>query len=253
MILARRDYGEADRIIILLAPEGRFDLLAKGIRKPRSRKSGHLELFTRAKVLVSRVKGSWDILSQAEMQGARRHVQEDFDLGTRARYIAELAIRFFEEDTGGALFSLVDETLARLDACAEPDLLVRWYEQQILILAGFRPEWHLCVGEREHKQCHRPLTPQPHDKRPYGIDLEHGGALCPECWVAVQEGRMPGHSARPLSPSALSWLQALQRRDYEDVVQYPFSERTAKELFRTMEQYISYHLERRPAALKLMR
>jgi len=32
-----------------------------------------------------------------------------------------------------------------------------------------------------------------------------------------------------------------------------FPERTASELRRVMEHYISYHLERRPAALRMMR
>jgi len=248
VVLNRRDHGEADRIVKLLILEGSVDLLAKGIRKPRSRKAGHLELFAKTQVLVSRVTGSWDIVSQAEALQVRSHLQEDFRLGTYARYVAELAIRFFEGEAEPQLYALVDDVLARLDRDTPPELLTRWYEQQLLALAGFRPEWGTCVGERGDDLCHTPLRPRADDQRPYGLDLERGGAVCHECFVSETRA----HTVRPLSPSALSWLQALQRRSFDEVTQFTLPERTAKELAQAMEQYIAYHLERRPAALRLL-
>ena len=248
VVLNRRDHGEADRVVKLLTAEGSVDVLAKGIRKPRSRKAGHLELFAKTQVLVSRVTGSWDIVSQAEVVQVRSHLQGDFQLGTYARYVAELAIRFFEGEAGPQLYTLVDDVFARLDGGADPALLMRWYEQQVLALAGFRPEWRTCVGERGAGLCHAPLHPRADDRHPYGLDLERGGAVCHECFAADTRE----HTVRPLSPSALSWLQALQRCSFDDVTQFALPERTAKELAQAMEQYIAYHLERRPAALRVL-
>lgn len=248
VVLNRRDHGEADRVVKLLTSEGSVDLLAKGIRKTRSRKAGHLELFAKTQVLVSRVTGSWDIVSQAEVVQVRAHLQEDFRLGTYARYVAELAIRFFEGEAEPQLYALVDDVFARLDSGTDPVLLTRWYEQQVLALAGFRPEWGTCVGERGGDLCHAPLRPRADDSRPYGLDLERGGAVCSDC--SASDTRE--HTVRLLSPSALSWLQTLQRRSFDDVTQFTLPERTAKELEQVMEQYIAYHLERRPAALRLL-
>lgn len=248
IVLSRRDHGEADRVVKLLTAAGSVDLLAKGIRKPRSRKAGHLELFSKTQVLVSRVTGSWDIISQAEVVQVRPHLQEDFRLGTYARYVAELAIRFFEGETDPQLYILVDDVFSRLDGDADPALLTRWYEQQLLTLAGFRPEWAMCVGERGGDLCRTPLRPRADDRRPYGLDIERGGAVCHECFVADTAE----HTMCPLSPSALSWLQALQRRSFEEVTPFVLPERTARELAQAMEQYIAYHLERRPAALRLL-
>ena len=248
VVLNRRDHGEADRVVRLLTDEGSVDLLAKGIRKPRSRKAGHLELFSKTQVLVSRVTGSWDIVSQAEAVHVRAHLQEDFRLGTYARYVAELAIRFFEGEAEPHLYALVDDVFARLNGGTDPLLLTRWYEQQVLVLAGFRPEWGTCVGERSGDLCHAPLRPRADDRRAYGLDLERGGAVCQECFQSDTRE----HTVRPLSPSALSWLQALQRRNFDDVTQFALPERTAKELEQAMEQYIAYHLERRPAALRVL-
>jgi len=248
IVLSRRDHGEADRVVKLLTAEGSVDLLAKGIRKPRSRKAGHLELFSKTQVLVSRVNGSWDIISQAEALQVRSRLQEDFRLGTYARYVAELAIRFFEGEADPQLYILIDEVFSRLEGGAEPALLTRWYEQQLLILAGFRPEWSTCVGERNGILCRTPLRPRPDDQYPYGLDMERGGAVCHEC-LASDVGQL---AVRPLSPSALSWLQTLQRRNFDEVARFTLSERTARELAQVMEQYIAYHLERRPAMLRVL-
>ncbi len=248
IILERRDQGEADRVLMVLAEDGRHDLLARGVRKPRSRKSGHLELFCRARMLVSRVRGSWDIISQAEASELWAGLREDFVRGTYARYVAELVLRFFEGETEPTLFQLVNTTLTLLEQAEEPERLLRWYEQQLLGLAGFRPEWRICVGEREGRPCHAALRPHPDDQHQYGVDLERGGALCQECALHVDDA-----TGGLLSPSALSWLQALQRETYETLAKLPFPGRTAVELARWMERYISYHLERRLAALRMMR
>ncbi|MGC9399335.1 MAG: DNA repair protein RecO [Anaerolineae bacterium] len=249
IVLGRRDYGEADRVVIVLTPEGRLDLLAKGVRKPRSRKAGHVELFSRTALLVSRVKNSWDIISQAEVLAARDGLQATFERGTYARYVGELVLRFFEREADAALYTLVDATLTLLETATDAERVVRWYEQQLLTLAGFRPEWQQCVGEGEDGPCGRELHPRPADRRPYGVHPERGGALCPDCFVALREEATVG----PLSPSALSWLQAFQARPYADLADLAFPSRTAAELDRVMERYISYHLERRPSIRRLMK
>lgn len=46
LVLKRVDYGEADRIITVLSQSGgKFSLLAKGVRKPKSKLAGGIEPF----------------------------------------------------------------------------------------------------------------------------------------------------------------------------------------------------------------
>jgi DNA repair protein RecO (recombination protein O) len=249
IVLGRRDQGEADRVVLLLTPEGRLDLLARGVRKPRSRKAGHLELFSRTKVLIRRVKNSWDMISQAELVRARTRLQEDFDRGTYARYAAELVVRSFEREADPALYSLVDRVLEFLDdEDTDPEQVIRWFEHQLLSLAGFRPELSYCVGERDGEPCGARLCPRPDDNRSYGMDLARGGVLCPKCLSVLRGGTGVG----PLSPSALSWMQAFQRRTFEELATLALPAGTAAELRRVMDRYISYHLERRPATLRAL-
>jgi DNA repair protein RecO len=47
IVLSRRDYQEADRILSVLTPDnGKVSLIAKGVRKPKSKLAGGIELFS---------------------------------------------------------------------------------------------------------------------------------------------------------------------------------------------------------------
>ena len=64
IVVRRRNQGEADRVLTLCAPLGKLDVVAKGARKVRSRKAGHIELFCHSSFVVARSRSSWDIVSQ---------------------------------------------------------------------------------------------------------------------------------------------------------------------------------------------
>lgn len=52
LVLRRTNYGETDRIISLLTPSGKIDVLAKGARKEKSRLAGGIEMFCLSEVVV---------------------------------------------------------------------------------------------------------------------------------------------------------------------------------------------------------
>lgn len=65
-VLKSRDLGEYDRILILFGKRrGKFSVVAKGVRKLTSRKSGHLQTFCLCKVACAEGR-SLDIIVDAE-------------------------------------------------------------------------------------------------------------------------------------------------------------------------------------------
>ena len=58
IVMRRRNQGEADRVLTLCTPLGKIEVIAKGARKLRSRKAGHVELFSRSHFVISRVPNS---------------------------------------------------------------------------------------------------------------------------------------------------------------------------------------------------
>ena len=70
VILAHRNFGEADRILTIYTKDhGKITALAKGVRRPRSKKGGHVELGNWSKIFVARGK-NLDLLTEVETKRA---------------------------------------------------------------------------------------------------------------------------------------------------------------------------------------
>jgi DNA repair protein RecO (recombination protein O) len=246
IVVRRRNQGEADRVLTLCTPLGKLDVIAKGARKVRSRKAGHIELFCRSSFVIARSRNSWDIVSQAETVEPHAALREDLLRGTHARYVAELFDRFFTEGEGGqAMFDLLDHALTWLCEDDDPDLVARFYEQHLLGLAGFRPELFRCVGQHDESVPFDTREPAGEDNRPYGFDPEHGGVLCPDCYDAQQRAQKRRPEVVALSPNGLAFLQDCQRGPYTTRLRrLHISPALHAEAERVMQHYITYHLER---------
>lgn len=79
IVLRRTNYGEADRIVQLITPDGRMAVMARGVRKERSRLAGGIELFAVSDVVIHQGKGEFGILTSARMMQFYRHILEDYD------------------------------------------------------------------------------------------------------------------------------------------------------------------------------
>lgn len=70
VVIRRRNFGEADRIVTIFTRDhGKISALAKGVRRPRSKKAGHLELGNWCKIFVARGK-NLDLLTEVETKRA---------------------------------------------------------------------------------------------------------------------------------------------------------------------------------------
>jgi DNA repair protein RecO (recombination protein O) len=227
IVLKHGDFGEADRLLTLYTREhGKLRALAKGVRKPGSRKSGHLEPFTRARLQLATGRDLF-IVSQAEAIETNAALSENLEALGYASYAAELLERFSaDNDANASLFRLLRDTLARLAASDDLQLAVRYYEVRLLDQVGFRPELLRCLG------CGKQI--QPEDQF---FSFEQGGVLCPDC------GRRQ-RSAHPISLAALKVLRHLQRSNYQQSQKAKPGAGVQLELETLMNAYITYLLER---------
>lgn len=227
VVLKHNDWGEADRMLVLFSEEmGKVRAVAKGVRKPRSRKAGHLEPFTRANLLLARGRDML-IVTQAETIDAYLPLHDDLVLATYASYVVELLDRFtYEEGENRALYRLLVDTLARLSTHPNPELVMRFYEIRLLDLLGFRPQLFNCV------QCGSEI--QPEDQY-FSADL--GGVLCPRCGKSVA-------GVRPVSMMALKYLRHFQRSSFADAARAPLTPGQNREMENLMQHYLTYLLER---------
>ena len=70
VILSRRNFGESDRILTIFTRDhGKLTALAKGVRRPKSRKGGHVEIGNWCKLFIARGKNI-DLLTEVETKKA---------------------------------------------------------------------------------------------------------------------------------------------------------------------------------------
>ena len=172
VILRRRDFSDADRILTVFTPGmGKKELIARGIRKTASRKAGHLELFTHSSLMVAHGR-TWDVVTEASTVESFRHLRAGLDEIGQASYLAELVDRFTEVDNENEpVWDLLLIALRELDAHAlQPDfdarLLLRWFELHLLSVTGFQPQFFHCLN------CDKPLEPVTNY-----ISMQAGGVL----------------------------------------------------------------------------
>ena len=67
IVLRRTNYGESDRILNLITPEGKVAVLARGVRKSKSRLAGGIELFSVADVVIHQGRSTLSTLTSAKM------------------------------------------------------------------------------------------------------------------------------------------------------------------------------------------
>jgi DNA repair protein RecO (recombination protein O) len=226
--LKHSDWGEADRMLWLFTSQmGKVRAIAKGVRKPRSRKSVHLEPFTRSSLQLAWGRDLY-IVTQAEAIDTHTGLREDLLRMSYASYIIELLDRFtYEEGENRPLYRLLIDTLSRLELESNPAMVVHYYELRLLDLIGFRPQLFNCT------ECGKEIKPE--DQY---FSAEKGGILCPNCGKQLS-------GARPISLQALKVLRHLQRSSYAEAKRAPMTAKIDRELENLIEHYLTYHLERR--------
>lgn len=227
VVLRHSDWGEADRLVVLFSRQlGKMHTIAKGVRKLRSRKAGHLEPFTRTNLLLARGRDMF-IITQAETIRAHTALREDLLLVGYASYVIELLDRFtYEEGENRALYRLLVDTLGRLSTETDPILAVRYYEIRLLDQLGFRPQLFNCA------HCSKEIIAE--DQY---FSAQEGGVLCPICGHGTK-------GARPISMLALKYLRHLQRSSYREASRAQITPQTNREMEVLIQHYLTYLLER---------
>lgn len=79
IILRRTNYGEADRILKLLTPEGQASAIARGVRREKSKLAGGIELFSVSDITLHQGKGDLAVLTSARIETFYSKILEDYD------------------------------------------------------------------------------------------------------------------------------------------------------------------------------
>lgn len=140
IILSRKNYSEADRILDVLSKHfGKVTLLAKGIRKIKSKKRGHLEIFSQIK--FSAVKGhGMDIMTETETINDYSGVRVNLNKISLAYYFCEVVNKITHEDGhSSSVFDLLSTALEQLEQETELKKLRLKFIYDLLTNMGYWP------------------------------------------------------------------------------------------------------------------
>ena len=141
IVLNRVDYGEADRIITMLTPDqGKISVLARGVRKPKSKLAGGIELFSVNEVTVLAGRGEVHTLISARLSKYYDQIVKDLERTTAGYEFIKIMNRATEDNPEPAYFELLKGSLAALnEATINLGLVQVWFQAQLLRLAGHTP------------------------------------------------------------------------------------------------------------------
>lgn len=141
IVLARRHFGEADRILsVFTKNHGRITLIAKGVRRPKSRKRGHLEVFNRINFQGSIGRGI-DLMTEAEVIDDFGEVRKSLKKISLAYYFAEVIGRITREnEKNEELYDFILSFFEKLKTAKELKKLRIEFLNKLLVLMGYWPD-----------------------------------------------------------------------------------------------------------------
>jgi DNA repair protein RecO (recombination protein O) len=227
VVIKKIKLGEADRILTLYTRDhGKIEAVAKGVRRPKSKMAGHLELLTYSQLRLARGR-NLDTITGSQTIEAFQSLKNDFWLTSCGLYAAELVNHFNpERNANQPMFELLIDTLSRLSKAENTELTLRYFELRLLDLSGYRPQLYECVA------CRTELKLVAN-----AFCSAAGGILCPNC-----QYEQP--NSINISIDAIKVLRFMQRNDFETVVRLKISTELANELKNILSGYIRYILEK---------
>lgn len=141
IVLTRTNFQEADRIITVLTPDqGKLRMIAKGVRRAKSKLAGGIELFCISQLTYMPGRGELARLLSSRIETYYSHIVSDINR-TMFGYDLLKRINKVTEDAAGAEYiELLAAGLSGLDRLQLPlDIVDLWFTMQLLKITGHAP------------------------------------------------------------------------------------------------------------------
>jgi len=186
IVLRHIEYGEAEKLFIVLSPTGKVKAFAKGVRKVSSKNAGHLELFSHAHIQL--VEGN----SNRYIIGSALAIDK-FDI--LANHIEKFAIAMFACEYIDVVATENDDNAYHRLLLMLKNLRDQEYNANVIlfvmahlsIIAGIQPSIEACA------ECGETTTPED-----VFYSVEHGGVICQYCHTTTSAQTLNLHTIKIL-------------------------------------------------------
>jgi DNA repair protein RecO (recombination protein O) len=229
IVLRSFPFGEADRVVVLLSPNsGKVRLVAKGVRRTKSRFGGRLEPFTHVDIVLYEGR-NLDTLTAATIIESFPHLRADLDKVVAAGTMVEVADAAAQEGEGSRrLFLLLQRGLRALEDHPLHPALVPSYLLKAAAVVGVSPALTHCAGCGTTAGLTR-------------FSFAAGGAQCERC---------RSESAYALRPGLTEYLAELAAADLSALPEADPG--FAPDAMGVARRFLEYHLDKRLVSLAIL-
>jgi DNA repair protein RecO (recombination protein O) len=137
IILRRTNFGEADRILSLLTPEGKISAIARGVRKQKSKLAGGVEIFALNEVVLIEGKSDIQTISSARMKTFFGNILKDLDRTEFTYFMLKDISRKAENIGSGEFFDITSIALSSLnEESIFLQIIESWYFIRVAEILG---------------------------------------------------------------------------------------------------------------------
>jgi len=236
IIIGKRDFGEADKLLIVFTEElGKIQVKAKGLKRALAKMAGHLEMFNYVELELIKGK-SFFIVIGAQSIDSFSEIKEDFEKMGIYYYICEIMDKILEEgvrhkNTFGFLLGILNNLKKNGTSSI---LLTIFFELNVLSYLGFKPEFLVCVGCRDDVGGHS-----------FFFSPEKGGVLCETC------GGNDCFSSK-ISQNAIKLMRLVVANSFDFIEKINMDESVPQEVKKVDEYFIEHVLGRELKSKKFL-
>jgi DNA repair protein RecO (recombination protein O) len=231
IVLKSLKFGDTSKIVTLYTKDyGKIKVMAKGIRKPKSRLAGTQETLSHIQIVFyKKLTTEIYLLSQAEIIKPFQKITKDLSRYAFASGILELLDKLITgEESNPELFELTLNTLSFMESCP-PKSLEKSFLFFVLRLAdilGYKPKFDRCIV------CNKIIS----DKFIL-FSPEKGGIVCQRCAREDQ-------AYLRLSKDSIKSALKLQTIGLDKLDSYNISKEELREITNVVLNLLEYHTGR---------
>lgn len=233
IVIKSINLGESDKIVTIFTDKlGKIDVVAHGVRRPKSKNMSSMQAFSYGEYIVYKGKNLYT-LSQSSIIESFQGILLDLDKVAYGSYFLELLDIFSErENKNLSLMGLMLKTLYILNhGDVNLRLLRAVYDFKIVSLAGFMPQIKHC------SKCRSDLE--------FGyFSIKDGGIICGNC--------KDNTFLFGVNKDVMKFLHVLRNIKLEDLRDINYKDETLDYVQNILYRYITYYGEREIKSLGLL-
>jgi DNA repair protein RecO (recombination protein O) len=233
MILKHSPIGEADRLLtVYTANMGKLKLVAKGVRRTKSKLGGHLDLLNHSQLEVSRGR-NLDTISSALSINSFQLLRENLRKTADAFYCLDLVDSLTpENEPDHNIFLNLVETLEKMLHIENP-LIIWHFSFKLLYLTGYLPELYNCGN------CQIKIQPNKH-----AFNSILGGIVCENCSIKLENNLQTHNNSLPISINTIKILRYFKTHTLDNIISLNVEQSVVLEIQKALLSHITASVER---------